>query len=60
MEMHTLQQSVAYRQGCGMERLACDSQHRILKQEQSKKRSVRGKRLDAGWNNDYLWKVLTN
>ncbi len=26
----------------------------LLKNEQSKKRSVKGKRLDAGWNNDYL------
>ncbi|GHT23295.1 ISAs1 family transposase [Bacteroidia bacterium] len=32
----------------------------LLKHDQSKKRSVRGKRLDAGWNNDYLIKVLTN
>jgi len=32
----------------------------LIKQEQSKKRSVKGKRLDAGWNNDYLLKILTN
>ncbi|OAV63416.1 Transposase [Bacteroidales bacterium Barb4] len=31
-----------------------------VKHEQSKKRSVKGKRLDAGWNNDYLLKILTN
>jgi hypothetical protein len=28
------------------------------KHEQSRKRSVKGKRLDAGWNNDYLLKIL--
>jgi predicted transposase YbfD/YdcC len=32
----------------------------LIKQEQSKKRSVKGKRLDAGWNNDYLLKILRN
>jgi predicted transposase YbfD/YdcC len=32
----------------------------LIKQEQSKKRSVKGKRLDAGWNNDYLLKILIN
>lgn len=32
----------------------------MIKHEQSKKRSVRGKRLDAGWNDDYLLKILTN
>jgi len=32
----------------------------LIKHEQSKKRSVMGKRLDAGWNNDYLLKILTN
>ena len=32
----------------------------LIKQEQSKKRSVKGKRLSAGWNNDYLLKILTN
>jgi hypothetical protein len=32
----------------------------LIKNEQSKKRSVKGKRLDAGWNNDYLLKILTN
>lgn len=31
-----------------------------VKHEQSKKRSVKGKRPDAGWNNDYLLKILTN
>ncbi len=30
----------------------------LIKKEQSKKRSVKGKRLDAGWNNDYLLKIL--
>jgi predicted transposase YbfD/YdcC len=29
----------------------------LVKQEQSKKRSVRGKRLNAGWNNEYLLKI---
>ena len=32
----------------------------LLKNELSKKRSVKGKRLDAGWNNDYLIKILKN
>jgi hypothetical protein len=33
----------------------------LLKNEQSKKkRSVKGKRLSAGWNNDYLLKILKN
>ena len=32
----------------------------LIKHEQSKKRSVKGKRLDAGWNNDYLLKILRN
>ena len=32
----------------------------LIKNEQSKKRSVKGKRLDAGWNNDYLIKIITN
>lgn len=32
----------------------------LVKNEKSKKRSVKGKRLDAGWNNDYLLKILEN
>jgi predicted transposase YbfD/YdcC len=32
----------------------------LIKHEQSKKRSMKGKRLDAGWNNEYLLKILTN
>ncbi|HNX08383.1 MAG TPA: ISAs1 family transposase [Bacteroidales bacterium] len=32
----------------------------LVKQEKSKKRSVKGKRLDAGWDNDYLLKILKN
>ncbi|MDR0613493.1 MAG: hypothetical protein LBG45_08485 [Dysgonamonadaceae bacterium] len=32
----------------------------LIRHEQSKKRSVKGKRLDAGWNNNYLLKILTN
>ena len=32
----------------------------MLKNEKSKKRSVKGKRLDAGWDNDYLIKILKN
>jgi predicted transposase YbfD/YdcC len=32
----------------------------LIKHEQSKKRSVKGKRLDAGWNNEYLLKILMN
>jgi hypothetical protein len=30
----------------------------LIKHEQSKKRRVKGKRLDAGWNNNYLLKIL--
>lgn len=32
----------------------------LLKNEKTKKRSVKGKRLDAGWNNEYLIKILKN
>lgn len=32
----------------------------LLKNEKSKKRSVKGKRLDAGWDNQYLIKILKN
>lgn len=32
----------------------------LVKNEQSKKRSVKGKRLDAGWDNNYLLKILKN
>jgi predicted transposase YbfD/YdcC len=32
----------------------------LLKNEQSKKGSVKGKRLTAGWDNDYLVKILKN
>lgn len=32
----------------------------LLKKENSKGRSIKGKRLDAGWNNNYLLKILTN
>jgi predicted transposase YbfD/YdcC len=32
----------------------------LIKNETTKKRSVKGKRLDAGWNNDYLLKILKN
>jgi predicted transposase YbfD/YdcC len=32
----------------------------LIKNETSKKRSIKGKRLDAGWNNDYLLKILKN
>jgi len=31
----------------------------LLKQEKSLKRSIKGKRLVAGWNQDYLFKVLS-
>jgi len=30
----------------------------LLSNDKSKKRSVKGKRLDAGWDNDYLIKIL--
>jgi len=32
----------------------------LLKNEQSMKRSVKGKRLSAGWDNNYLVKILKN
>jgi predicted transposase YbfD/YdcC/retron-type reverse transcriptase len=32
----------------------------LIQQEQSNQRTVKGKRLNAGWNNDYLLKILTN
>ena len=32
----------------------------MLKKETSKKRSIKGKQLDAGWDNDYLLKILLN
>lgn len=32
----------------------------LVKNEKSKKRSVKGKRIDAGWNNDYLIKIFKN
>jgi len=32
----------------------------LIKHEQSKRRSMKGKRRDAGWDNDYLLKILTN
>ena len=32
----------------------------LVKQDKSKKRSVRGKRLDAAWDNDFLLKILKN
>ena len=32
----------------------------LIKNDKTKKRSVKGKRLDAGWDNDYLLKILKN
>lgn len=32
----------------------------LLKNDGNKKRSLKGKRLDAGWNNDYLLRLLKN
>jgi len=32
----------------------------LLSNDKSKKRSVKGKRLDAGWDNDYLLKIIRN
>lgn len=32
----------------------------LIKKEKETKRSLKGKRLDAGWNNDYLLKILKN
>ncbi len=32
----------------------------LIMNENSKKRSIKGKRLDAGWNNNYLLKILFN
>jgi len=30
----------------------------LLRQENSKRRSIRGKRLKAGWDMDYLGRIL--
>ena len=32
----------------------------LLKHEKIKRRSIKGKRLDAGWDNEYLLKILKN
>jgi predicted transposase YbfD/YdcC len=32
----------------------------LLKADKTQKRSIRGKRLDAGWDNNYLTNILTN
>lgn len=32
----------------------------LVSNEKSKKRSIKGKRLDAGWDNNYLLKILKN
>lgn len=32
----------------------------LLANDKTKKRSIRGKRLDAGWDNDYLFRILKN
>jgi predicted transposase YbfD/YdcC len=32
----------------------------LIKNENSKKSSVKAKRLEAGWNNEFLWKILKN
>lgn len=32
----------------------------LVKNEKTRKRSVKGKRLDAGWDNNYLLKILKN
>lgn len=40
--------------------IVCRIALNLVKNETSKKRSVRGKRLDAGWDNDYLLKILKN
>jgi predicted transposase YbfD/YdcC len=32
----------------------------LLKNDKSKKRSLKGKRLDAGWDNEYLIRILKN
>jgi predicted transposase YbfD/YdcC len=32
----------------------------LIKNDRSRKRSMKGKRLDAGWNNDYLLRLLKN
>jgi hypothetical protein len=32
----------------------------LIMHERSSKRSFRRKRLDAGWNYEYLWEIITN
>jgi predicted transposase YbfD/YdcC len=32
----------------------------LIKNETSRKRSMKGKRLEAGWDNEYLLKILKN
>jgi hypothetical protein len=32
----------------------------LLKNDKTKKRSIKGKRLDAAWNNNYLLQILQN
>lgn len=40
--------------------IVCRIALNLVKNETSKKRSVRGKRLEAGWDNNYLLKILKN
>ena len=40
--------------------LLCRIALNLLKNEKSTKRSIKGKRLDAGWNNHYLLEILKN
>ena len=40
--------------------IVCRIALNLLKNDTSRKRGIKGKRLDAGWDNDYLLKIIKN